>query len=464
MDTPSSPLRFRFRALVWDAPGRGHQSRIGDLLESGYVEAADLGTALTQIPLAQLGDDVVRLVVDLQRAGISPWDKIAEGSPWRVSVIWLQGQADQIDRVRQHVERALPRAVVAVDDAGNLGIAAGLPSILECEAMDDLEEALEQVLGDRVYESLGGVETGILDAPPSENRLRAELIEAAQHPVTRAFPPGPAPHLEETEAEGPADRELICELLLKVAAGEESAPEVLAVELGISPEAVSQAQTAAEQWGLALPPAEGEGAMLLHAGEQFLTRHGRVAADTLEFLASSINDLNSREALRRAGTILIDELLDAFAGEHAVEHAQELVPPGFREAVDRPLAARLFAAASALIARLADGHAAGCVAEEIVTVRLLEIAEQLLAENEQAIGEAATAHAIDELRGIFELFQDDDVLQMYEMAEPADAAIAGQSSVNRQLGVADQRIEAWFDAFGGTVVSGHLNGPMHRWP
>ena len=65
--------------------------------------------------------------------------------------------------------------------------------------------------------------------------------------------------------------------------------------------------------------------------------------------------------------------------------------------------------------------------------------------------------ASEDLRGLFELFQDDDVLRLFEMEEPADAAVAGHRPINRQLGVADQRIEAWFDAFGWTAPSGYLN-------
>jgi hypothetical protein len=39
----------------------------------------------------------------------------------------------------------------------------------------------------------------------------------------------------------------------------------------------------------------------------------------------------------------------------------------------------------------------------------------------------------------FELFEDDDVLNMFDMTEPADAALAGHDPINHQLGVADQR-------------------------
>jgi hypothetical protein len=59
--------------------------------------------------------------------------------------------------------------------------------------------------------------------------------------------------------------------------------------------------------------------------------------------------------------------------------------------------------------------------------------------------------------GDYSLFEDADVLDMFEMVEPSDAAVAQHSGMNRQLGVADQRLEAWFRPFGGVVETGHLN-------
>jgi len=33
------------------------------------------------------------------------------------------------------------------------------------------------------------------------------------------------------------------------------------------------------------------------------------------------------------------------------------------------------------------------------------------------------------------------------------------------MGVVDQRIEAWFRPFGGTIPAGHLDDiPIYRWP
>ena len=72
--------------------------------------------------------------------------------------------------------------------------------------------------------------------------------------------------------------------------------------------------------------------------------------------------------------------------------------------------------------------------------------------------------ASDELRSLFELFEDDDVLTMFEMAEPADAAVPGHDPISQQLGVADQRVQSWFRAFGGTAPTGYLRDQAGRRP
>jgi hypothetical protein len=73
------------------------------------------------------------------------------------------------------------------------------------------------------------------------------------------------------------------------------------------------------------------------------------------------------------------------------------------------------------------------------------------------MNEGEAEHARGELRGLFELFEDDDVLDLFEMSEPADAALAGHDLIKRQLGVVDQRIEAWFQPFGGVTSTGYLH-------
>jgi len=71
---------------------------------------------------------------------------------------------------------------------------------------------------------------------------------------------------------------------------------------------------------------------------------------------------------------------------------------------------------------------------------------------DRATMDAATA----ELRGLFELFEDDDVLDMFDMHEPSDAAASRFSFTARQMGIADQTVEHWFDAFSWTAPTGYL--------
>jgi hypothetical protein len=93
-----------------------------------------------------------------------------------------------------------------------------------------------------------------------------------------------------------------------------------------------------------------------------------------------------------------------------------------------------------------------------VSVGLIEEARVWLAlqHEEGDLDKDAERAASEELGGLFELFQDDDVLNMFDMVEPADAALAGDNPVNQQLGVVDQRVESWFDAFGWASPTGHL--------
>jgi hypothetical protein len=204
--------------------------------------------------------------------------------------------------------------------------------------------------------------------------------------------------------------------------------------------------------GEGLPP------ILRTAGRQVLTARGEVSPDVLSFLPDVIDDLNAREALLSAGTILADEFRAALLDGDPVDHARELVPPGFGMAVDEQLSLDLYAATVALMARLSDGAPAGCVAEEIIAVQLLDRAHAWLemrcdAGELDVPAEQAASCALDEL---FELFEDDDVLALFAMAEPSDAAVAAHHPIIRQLGVVDQRVESWFDAFLWTPSTGYL--------
>jgi hypothetical protein len=240
----------------------------------------------------------------------------------------------------------------------------------------------------------------------------------------------------------------------------------LARELDVSEAGVRMDISQLYAMGLMLDGLEdGLPPILLTAGRQFLAGGGEVNGHVLSFLAHVIDDLHAREALLAAGTSVVDGFRTALLGGEAVVHARQLVPPAFAGAVDDRLALNLFAASVALVARLSDGAAAACVAEEIIAVGLIGEARLWLEMQREdgSLDEAAEDAASDELRGLFDLFEDDDVLQMFDMAEPADAAVARHDRINQQLGVADQRVERWFDAFGGAAPTGYLGErPPHR--
>ena len=239
-------------------------------------------------------------------------------------------------------------------------------------------------------------------------------------------------------------------------------PHEIAQELDVSVQEVVGGVSQLESMGLMLClEEEDEPPLLLNAGSQFLDVSGEVSGEILHFLPHAIDDLNTREALHAAGTTLVDEFRAQHVAGDPVEHARSLVPPAFVAVVDLRLAVQLFAAAVALMVRLSDGAPAGCVAEEIIAVRLLDEADAYLearAENDE-LGDSELADASTALRTIFELFQDDDVLNLFEMQEPADAAVAGHDPINQQMGVADQRSENWFTPFGGTSATGYLSAP-----
>jgi hypothetical protein len=205
-------------------------------------------------------------------------------------------------------------------------------------------------------------------------------------------------------------------------------------------------------------PEDSMSPILTAAGRQYLSRKGEVDERSIYFVAGPIDDLHARDALLDAGSTMIDRFGEALARGRGVEHARGLVPEAFEATVDPLLSVRLFAAAIALMTRLGSGDPAGCVAEEVMAVELLEEARTVLemrvdmGKLEEDEGRAASV-ALD---GIFELFEDDDVLRMFEMREPADAAVAGGSEVDHQAGVADQRLQSWFKPFWGIPATGHL--------
>jgi len=262
-----------------------------------------------------------------------------------------------------------------------------------------------------------------------------------------------------------ADFDLLVRRVLEAAGMAEAAGEPLdlhglALELHASPEEAAEALHRSDGFGFVLG-GPGEVPVLTHAGRQFLRAGEPVPRAVLTFLSDTIDDLHARRALLVGGTVLVDEFRAALLAGRGVEHAREIVPPAFRGAVDERLALDLYAAAVALMARLSSDHPAGCVAEEILAVALLDEAEVVL-DTAAAAGHLTRdeqAEAADALRALFDLFQDDDTLNLWDMAEPADAAVAGQSAYNQQADVVDQRVEAWLVPFGWTAPTGYVDSP-----
>ncbi len=86
---------------------------------------------------------------------------------------------------------------------------------------------------------------------------------------------------------------------------------------------------------------------------------------------------------------------------------------------------------------------------------LIEGVQHQLDMSDLTVDEAKAAQAAAK-DGLFELLEDDDVLDLFEMEEPSDAAVAGHSRINREAGIADQRMESWFKPFNWTVSTGYL--------
>jgi len=250
---------------------------------------------------------------------------------------------------------------------------------------------------------------------------------------------------------------VLCAVAMSAAAAEALDPSAIASELGRAPDAVVEDLRSLDAAGLIQLGDEGHVPSLLRAGHQYLAARGDVDDDVLFYLPSVMDDLHARAALASAASQLTDEFREAVINGQATSVAHRLVPSAFAGALDESLAINFFAATVALTTRLGLQEAAGCLAEEIVAVELLTIARgELHAQlGSGLLSTDETERARDELRGLFELFEDDDVLDLFDMFEPADAALAGHDAVNQQIGKVDQRLEAWFRPFGGVNASGY---------
>lgn len=160
-----------------------------------------------------------------------------------------------------------------------------------------------------------------------------------------------------------------------------------------------------------------------------------------------VDDPLAQGALKRAAMQVLEELDEAL---HEVQHGtqvgdtdfvQDYLPAGFIPAYDERFL-ECFRICLVLVGyKLAQEPAIrpGCLAEELALEVIRRLAADLLEDSDT---DEPSIHA---LRGVFEICEDDDVLDLYDMAEPADAAVHGHNEITRQMGKADMRVEAWFD-------------------
>jgi hypothetical protein len=90
-----------------------------------------------------------------------------------------------------------------------------------------------------------------------------------------------------------------------------------------------------------------------------------------------------------------------------------------------------------------EPHRPMCVAEEFVLELIRREAVFAL-----ELVEASEA-SISATRGVRQVCEDDDILDLFDMQEPADAAVALENPINQMMGKADMRIRNWFEPFFG---------------
>jgi hypothetical protein len=165
-----------------------------------------------------------------------------------------------------------------------------------------------------------------------------------------------------------------------------------------------------------------------------------------------IEDPVAQGALKHASVTILDSLREA-ADELGLARPDlgdfgplAIFPAGWRPALTPLLVDKLTTAAVVMGWKLAQPGPPirpVCLAEELALELIRR--EAVLALEITDAGEGS----IGATRGLFEVCEDDDVLDLFSMQEPADAALARENPVNRQMGKADMRIEHWFDPFYG---------------
>jgi hypothetical protein len=133
------------------------------------------------------------------------------------------------------------------------------------------------------------------------------------------------------------------------------------------------------------------------------------------------------------------------------------LPAGLRPALTPLLVNKLAAAATVMGWKLSQPgppNRPACLAEEFV---LELIRREAVVALELVEADPASVAAT---RGVYEVCEDDDVLDIFAMQEPADAALALGNPINIAMGKADMRIAHWFDPFFGEPAA--VLHPIYR--
>lgn len=172
-----------------------------------------------------------------------------------------------------------------------------------------------------------------------------------------------------------------------------------------------------------------------------------------EFAAEwSVEDPLAQGALKHGSVLVLDSLEEALLEVNSPEpdlgdfSPLSIFPVSVRLALTPLLIEKMRAAAIIVGWKLGQQGTPirpGCIAEELA----LELIRREAVSALELIDAPKTA--IEATRGVFEVCEDDDVLDLFEMQEPADAALALSSPINIQMGKADMRIEQWFKPFYG---------------
>ena len=165
-----------------------------------------------------------------------------------------------------------------------------------------------------------------------------------------------------------------------------------------------------------------------------------------------IEDPVAQGAFKHASITILD-VLDEAAHEAGTSEPDlgdlgplGIFPRSVRPALTQALVDRMRTTAIVVGWKLAQpgpAIAPCCIAEELALelIRQEAISALELVETSQA--------SILATKGVYEVCEDDDVLDLFAMHEPADAAIALSDPVNIAMGKADMRIERWFESFSG---------------